>query len=190
VARRPGPAIICLIFLVFGIVWTLFMLFLLPSVVRDPLYTTIFFWKDWVFLLVATLLLYVLIRHYTEELSGSEALYRSIVENAGSIILTMDREGNITFFNRRAEERFGFRREEVLGKSVIGTIVPATESSGRDLDQLMQELLASPNQFLVNRNENVNSDGERVWVTWTNQAIRDETGFPVGVVSVGVEESG
>ena len=166
------------------------MQFLLPSVVRDPLYTSIVFWKDWAFLAVAALLLYLLVRHYTEELSASEQIYRTVVENAGSIILTMDREGNITFFNHRAEERFGFRRGEILGKSVIGTIVPATESSGRDLDLLIQELLASPDQFLVNRNENVNSDGERVWVTWTNRAIRDETGFPVGVVSVGIEESG
>ena len=166
------------------------MAFLLPMVVRDPLYTTVFFWKDWAFLLVATLLLYVLIRHYTGELSGSESLYRNVVENAGSIILTMDREGNITYFNRRAEERFGFRRGEILGKSVIGTIVPATESSGRDLDRLIQEIVESPNQFLVNRNENINAAGERVWVTWTNRALRDDTGFPVGVISVGVEESG
>ena len=189
--QRPGPAIICLIFLIFGVVWTLFMLFLLPALVRDPaLYAGITAWKDWAFLAVATLLLYILIRHYTGELSESERFHRSIVENAGSIILAMDREGNITFFNRRAEEVFGFQRGEVMGKSVIGTIVPATESSGRDLDQLMQEILASPNQFLVNRNENVTSMAERVWILWTNQAIRDGTGFPVGVVSVGTVESG
>ena len=188
--HRPGPALICLIFLLFGIVWYLFMLYILPSVIGDPLYTTIFTLKDWAFLAIATLLLYLLIRHYTGELSESERLHRSIVENAGSIILAMDREGNLTFFNRRAEEVFGFRKREILGKSVIGTIVPATESSGRDLDQLMQEILDSPNQFMVNRNENVTSDGTRVWVTWTNQAIRDNTGFPVGVVSVGVADTG
>ena len=188
--ERPGPALICLIFLLFGTVWYLFMLFLLPSLVQDPLYTSIFTLKDWAFLAIATLLLYLLVRHYTGELSESERLHRSIVENAGSIILAMDREGNLTFFNRRAEEVFGFRKREILGKSVIGTIVPATESSGRDLDQLMQEILDSPNQFMVNRNENVTSDGTRVWVTWTNQAIRDNTGFPVGVVSVGVADTG
>jgi PAS domain S-box-containing protein len=166
------------------------MLFLLPPLVRDPaLYAGIFAWKDWAFLAVATLLLYILIRHFTGELSGSEGLYRNMVENAGSIILAMDREGTITFFNRRAEEVFGFPRKEVMGKSVIGTIVPATESSGRDLDQLIQEIVSSPNKYLLNRNENVTSTGERVWVIWTNQAILDGTGFPVGVVSVGLEES-
>jgi len=188
--RQPGPATICLIFLLFGLIWTLFMMYVLPLVVRDPWYTTIYAWKDWAFLAVAALLLYLLIRHYTGELSESERLYRTGAENAGSIVLAMDREGNITFFNHRAEEVFGFREREILGKNVVGTIVPATESSGRDLDQLMQDILASPNQFMENRNENVTSDGKRIWITWTNQAIPDRTGFPMGVVSVGLPDEG
>ncbi len=187
---RPGPVTVCIIFLLFGAVWTLFVGVLLPSVVRDPfLFASIFAWKDWVFLLVATLLIYVLIRHYTVTLAASEALYRTLVENAGSIVLAMDREGNITFFNRQAEEFFGFPRSEIIGKNAIGTIVPATESSGRDLDQLMHDLLTTPNQYLKNRNENVTSTGDRVWVIWTNRAICDETGFPIGVVSVGTDIS-
>jgi PAS domain S-box-containing protein len=163
----------------------------LPVLLKDPgTYTAIFAWKDWAFLAVATLLLYLLIRHYTGRLAGSEALYRALVETSGSIILTMDRDGNITFFNRRAEEFFGFPRKEILGKNAVGTIVPATESSGRDLDQMMQDLLSSPGKFLKNRNENVTSTGKRVWVQWTNRALCDEKGFPVGVVSVGTEEQG
>ena len=189
--RRPGPGIICLIFLLFGIVWTLTLGVLVPSLVRDPaLYAGIFAWKDWAFLALATLLLWLLIGHYTGDLSRSERLHHSVVENAGSVIIAMDREGNLTFFNRRAEEVFGFRKGDVLGKNAVGTIVPATESSGRDLDQLIQEILASPDRHMVNRNENVTSEGERVWVTWTNQAIQDRTGFPVGVVSVGVPDTG
>jgi PAS domain S-box-containing protein len=183
-----SPAIISVIFLLFGAIWTLFSGILLPSVIRDPaLYASIFLWKDWVFLVIATVLIYILIRHYTGTLSASEDLYRTLVENAGSIILAMDRAGNITFFNRQAEGFFGFPRREILGKNAIGTIVPATESSGRDLDQLLHDLLTSPDQFLKNRNENVTSTGERVWVSWTNRAICDETGFPVGVVSVGTD---
>ena len=53
----------------------------------------------------------------------------------------------------------------------------------------MHDLLTSPGLFLKNRNENVTSTGERVWVTWTNRAICDETGFPIGVVSVGTDIS-
>jgi len=179
---------VAILFLVFGAIWTLLAGGLLPSLVRDPvLYATLYLWKDWVFLVVAAFVVFLLARHYTRRLAVSEETYRKVVENAGSIILAMDRDGNITFFNRRAEEVFGFPRREILGKNAVGTIVPATESSGRDLDRLMQDLTVSPGRFLSNRNENVTATGKRVWVNWTNQAICDETGFPVGVVSVGTE---
>ena len=191
-AHQPGPAIIIIIFLLFGAVWmAVTSEVFLSGMIRDPALTAaILAWKDWAFLAAAALLLYLLVRHYTGVLSRSESLYRTLVETSGSIILTMDREGNITFFNRRAEEVFGFPRREILGKNVVGTIVPATESSGRDLDQMMQDLTSAPGRFLKNRNENVTSTGERVWVSWTNRAFWDEKGFPVGVVSVGTEESG
>ena len=177
---------VALLFLVFGAIWTLLAGGLLPSLVRDPaVYAALYLWKDWVFLVVAALVVYLLVRYYTGRVSASEETYRKVVENAGSIILAMDRDGNIIFFNRRAEEVFSFPRREILGKNAVGTIVPATESSGRDLDQLMQDLTSSPGRFLSNRNENVTATGKRVWVNWTNQAICDETGFPVGVVSIG-----
>src|SRR5512136_696029 len=115
-----GPAVICLIFLVFGAVWISAMWALQATGT----------WSQWAFLVLAAVLLFVLIRSSLGLLRQSEARYRTLVEQAGSIILTMDPEGKITFFNRYAEELFGLPRGEVLGQSVIGTIVPATESSG------------------------------------------------------------
>jgi PAS domain S-box-containing protein len=186
--RRPGPAAIVLIFLLFGAIWSLSAGFLLPSVIRDPaISASLVAWKDWAFLIIAALFLYLLIRHHTGRLSESESLYRSLVENAGSIILTMDRDGNITFFNRYAEEVFGFERGKVLGKNVVGTIVPGSESSGRDLDLLIQEILSAPGRFLKNRNENITSTGKRIWVLWTNRALTDAKGFVTGVISVGTD---
>ncbi|MDD1655169.1 MAG: PAS domain S-box protein, partial [Methanomicrobiales archaeon] len=143
-------------------------------------------WSEWAFLVIAALLLYVLIRASTGPLRESEARYRTLVEQAGSIILTMDPEGKITFFNRYAEQIFGFPRSEVLGESVIGTIVPASESSGRDLDQMMQQLLSTPGRFLKNRNENVTADGKRITVLWTNRTIPDPNGIG-SVLSVGTD---
>jgi PAS domain S-box-containing protein len=185
---HPGPSAIILIFLLFGAIWFLLSGFLLPSLIRDPANSRgILAWKDWIFLVIAALLLYALIRHHTGRLSDSESLYRTLVENAGSIILTMDRDGNITFFNRYAEEIFGFERREVLGRNVVGTIVPGSESSGRDLDLLIQEILSTPGRFLKNRNENITSTGKRIWVLWTNRALTDAKGFVTGVISVGTD---
>jgi len=144
-------------------------------------------WSQWAFLILAAVLLFFLVRSSLGPLRDSEARYRTLVEQAGSIILTMDPEGKITFFNRYAEELFGFPRSEVLGQSVIGTIVPATESSGRDLDQMIQHLLSTPGRFLKNRNENVTADGKRITVLWTNHAIQYPDGNVESVLSVGTD---
>jgi len=68
---------------------------------------------------------------------------------------------------------------------VIGTIVPCTESSGRDLTKLIKDICIHPERHINNENENMRSDGERVWVSWTNKAITDAQGKLIGVLCVG-----
>ena len=118
-------------------------------------------------------------------LKKSEAKYRELVENANSIILKMDTNGNIKFFNEFAQKFFGFELNEILDKNVIGTIVPITESSGRDLSKMIRDIYVHPQRYINNENENMRSNGERVWVSWTNKAITDDQGNIVGVLCVG-----
>jgi PAS domain S-box-containing protein len=124
-------------------------------------------------------------KNVEEALRVSEAKYRDLVENANSIILRWDLEGNLTFFNEFAEEFFGYPAGEVLGKSVVGTIVPASESTGRDLAAMIRDIELNPDRYKSNVNENVRRNGERVWVSWTNKAIRDARGNVIEVLSVG-----
>jgi PAS domain S-box-containing protein len=125
------------------------------------------------------------VRKAEEALRDSEKKYRELVENANSIILKMDLAGNVTFFNEFAERFFGFSRDEILGKSVIGTIVPPTESSGRDLALMLQRLLVHTAEFQNNENENITKDGRRMWVRWSNRTITDDQGNAIGVLSIG-----
>ncbi len=59
-----------------------------------------------------------------KKVKESEAKYRELVENANSIILRMDTEGRITFFNEFAQKYFGYREDEMLGRSAEGIIFP------------------------------------------------------------------
>src|SRR5512139_4145998 len=84
-------------------------------------------------------------RKKTEErLAESERKYRELVEQANSIILRWTSDGHITFLNEFGQRFFGYPAEEVLGRHVVGTIVPPTESNGRDLQQLMEQICADP----------------------------------------------
>ncbi len=129
------------------------------------------------------------VRKAMAALTESERKYRELVERANSIILKMDTQGNITFFNEFAERFFGFSKEEILGKNVLGTIVPPTESSGRDLKKMIHEICTMAEEHQNNENENITRDGRRVWIRWTNSPIRDEQGRPVGALSVGTDIS-
>ncbi|MGE4299088.1 MAG: PAS domain S-box protein [Desulfovibrionaceae bacterium] len=123
-----------------------------------------------------------------EAVRESEVKYRELVENANSIILKLDESGNITFFNEFAQEFFGFDEDEVLGRSIVGTLVPEEDSTGRDLKALIRDIGRNPDAYANNENENSRKDGSRVWVSWTNRALLDETTEEVvGVLCVGLD---
>ncbi len=124
-----------------------------------------------------------------ESLRQSELKYRYLVQSANTIILEMNTEGKITFFNSFAEEFFGFRESEILGKSVIGTIVPPRDSADKDLDAMIKDIIKNPERYLHNENENMRRNGERVWIVWTNQPHFDEQGKLQDILCVGIDRT-
>lgn len=111
------------------------------------------------------------------ERQRAERKYRELVENANVIILRLSPSGVVTYFNEVAERVFGFRADEVIGRPIIETIVPASESvTERDLARVISAILDDPEAYAENENENVTRDGRRIWVRWFNRAIlgRDE----------------
>jgi len=120
-----------------------------------------------------------------EALKNSEEKYRELVQNANSIILRMDTKGEIIFFNEFAQDFFGYSENEVLGKNVVGTIVPKTETTGRDLSEMILDIGVRPERYATNENENMCKNGERVWVAWTNKAIKDENGNTTKILCIG-----
>lgn len=123
-----------------------------------------------------------------EAVRESEVKYRELVENASSIILKMDCDGIITFFNEYAQEFFGYDEEEILGHNIVGTIVPRLETTGRDLGRLIENLTRHPDEFRQVENENIRKDGSRVWISWTNKAlVNQDTGEVLGMLCVGLD---
>ena len=118
-------------------------------------------------------------------LAQSEKKYRELVESANSIILRLDRAGNITFINKFAEDFFGYPGEEILGRNVVGSIVPPVDSENQDLKRMIADLTRHPSRYASNVNENMRSNGERVWIAWTNRAVKNEKGEMVEVLCIG-----
>lgn len=125
---------------------------------------------------------------FESALCESERKYRELVECANSIILRLNKKGEITFFNEYAQKFFGYTEIEILGKNVTQTIVPPEElSTRRNLSTLIDTIFNNPQQFSYHENENLRKTGERVWIAWNNRPIFDATGNIVEMLCVGTD---
>lgn len=125
----------------------------------------------------------------SEEGAGSPAgvpNYQGLVEAANSIILSMDSLGRITYVNPFGVEFFGYPPEEIIGCSLMETIVPAESSDGSETVNLAT-ILDHPGKFASHTNENRKKDGTRVWISWSNQGIYDDAGELTEILCVGNE---
>ena len=125
-------------------------------------------------------------RKQTEDiLQKSEKKYRELVQNTNVIILRMDINGRITFFNEFAQKFFGYTKDEILGKNVVGTIVPKMDTSYCDLETMIKDIIQNPDLYTINENENIRRNGERVWILWTNKGTIDKDGHISEILCIG-----
>ncbi len=115
-----------------------------------------------------------------------EKYYQQIVNLANVAIVKFDSNFIITDFAGNAEVIFGFKKEEVIGRSLYDTIVPQQESTGRDLKKLMKNIVKNIRSYEYNVNENITRDGRRIWIQWYNSEIRNEKNALTGILSIGI----
>jgi PAS domain S-box-containing protein len=94
-------------------------------------------------------------------LRESEGRNGAILASALDAIVTMDREGRILEFNPAAERTFGYRREDVLGRSLAETMVPPSARANHLAG--LARYLATGTRTLIDRRVEVmamRADGE------------------------------
>jgi PAS domain S-box-containing protein len=128
-----------------------------------------------------------LIACYARALAVSEKNYREVVENARSVILRLDRQGHVTFLNKFGEELLGLQRTEIIGKPVVGTIVPETALTGEDLGSMVTRLLKHPEQHGQIESETIGSDGRRIRISWAQQPVYDDHNQLQEILCVGID---
>jgi PAS domain S-box-containing protein len=121
------------------------------------------------------------------KLKKSEEKYRELVDLANSIVIRLDKDARISFINKFGESFFKYSKDDLMGKNVIGSIVPKTESSGRNLEELVESIFQNPEKNIQIENENITKSGKRVWVSWRNKALFDHKGDINGLLSTGID---
>jgi PAS domain S-box-containing protein len=106
-----------------------------------------------------------------------QALLLDTVEQA---VIATDLEGRITSWNRFAERLYGWRRHEVLGRSILEVVVP--EDAAEHGSEIMAAIARGESwsgQFSVRRR-----DGSTVLSQVTDTPIFGATGEMIGIVGV------
>lgn len=117
-------------------------------------------------------------------LRESEELYRNVYETAPLAFVLWDHDCRVTDWNARAEELFGWSREEVLGRNFFDFLIP--EAARSQVEGVVEALLRGelPSRSV---NENVTKRGGIVLCEWNNTICYDDEGRVSGVISLALD---
>ena len=101
----------------------------------------------------------------------------------GQAVIATDLEGRITYWNRSAQDLYGFSAEETMGRFVVDVI--PSEAYRERAEQIMLQLRAGRSwsgEFEVRR-----KDGTTFPAMVTDTPVRDEQGNLVGIIGISTD---
>ncbi|WP_144393778.1 PAS domain-containing hybrid sensor histidine kinase/response regulator [Pleionea sediminis] len=108
---------------------------------------------------------------------------KSIMDLAGELVIVLDAQGKINFFNKACEQLTGYSREEVCGKFVWDFLLKSEECEAVKKTFENISKTQKPSHF---ENYWVGKDGSSYLVRWSNTTIVNELSRNVDyVISVG-----
>jgi PAS domain S-box-containing protein len=115
------------------------------------------------------------------QLKELEARYHFVFENSGDMILTLDKNGIITSFNREAEITSGYRRKEVIGRSYIDVLTAegTKQAEMKHFQQSLEAKKSKPREAVIKTRS-----GERRDVMVHSVRLVDENGGVTGLACI------
>ncbi len=123
-----------------------------------------------------------------ERLRTEEALNNANeILSAKSLIVRYDTRGIFTFLNPFAQIYFGYDADELIGKNVVGTILPERNPDGKRYAEQFKKFAEDPRAFEFREVPCRLKDGSTKWIAWTNKPIYDNDGELIEILSVGID---
>jgi PAS domain S-box-containing protein len=111
--------------------------------------------------------------------SDSQEQYRDVIlDSIADGVFTVDRDWNITSFNRAAEEITGISRERAIGRKCFDVF----QANICQTNCALRDTMSSGRRWLDRRIDILNSRGEKVPVSISTSILRDAAGREVGGV--------
>jgi len=122
-------------------------------------------------------------KYHLEKLSSQkDKRWRKLLEEVELIIVELSNDGIIKYVNPYFLTVTGYKDSEVLGKNWFMSLLP--KNDGQRIYKVFNDNLEKDNHPHY-RNPIIISDGEERLISWSNVVLNDETGNPMGTISIG-----
>jgi PAS domain S-box-containing protein len=132
--------------------------------------------------------LMAIVRDVTERNMAKAHLQRTYerlnyhLNNTPLAVIEEDKDFNITYWNRQAEEIFGWKADEVLGRRIVDFMV--FEEDTADVCGLVENLGNGISHKQPNENRNYTKRGNVLHCEWYHSLLRDEQGRVETILSI------
>lgn len=113
-----------------------------------------------------------------EALHESEKRFRSLVETISDWVWEADREGKYTYCSPVCEDIYGYRPDELLGRSMFETLV--APESVKDFKKMFQENIENLTGFNSVERQVISKDGDLLFIESSATPVLDDSGKVVG----------
>lgn len=115
-------------------------------------------------------------------LGGGDIALGDLLENAGDAIVLIDDRDVVRFWNRGAENMFGYERDEVVGRKV-GFIVPPDLLESGELARI-QRLIEREGVLKNYVTRRITKEGRELRVSMTRTILQDRRGNVIGSTAI------
>lgn len=114
----------------------------------------------------------------------SDARSEQFIDHANAIILGVDLRSNVTVWNRKAQEVFGFSREEVIGRSVSSMFAGPGEEAAA-IHQRLDRVLNGKESFVGFGLKMRDKTGDFHEIEWNTSLLTSTQGAVLGFYAIG-----
>jgi PAS domain S-box-containing protein len=119
-----------------------------------------------------------------EALRKSEEQFRNVYETAPLAFVVWDKNRHILDWNKKAEDIFGWSKEEVVGKDFFDFIIP--EISRTQVEDVVNIFLEDK-CYSHSINENITKNGKIITCEWNNSTLHNDDGKIIGAISLALD---
>ena len=119
-----------------------------------------------------------------EEISKQQNLANKYLNIVNSMIIALNRKGEITLLNKKGHEILGYEKGQLYGKEWFSTCLP--KEIFNKVKEYFKELMDGKVEGReTHENEIIRKDGKRRVIKWYNTLVKDDLGHISGILSSG-----